>query len=155
MANYSSSSTSVETLSGDGVNSDSADATNSDSSGVHSPKYLGSLDGSIITNDGEWFSISQSAPSSDFLGKEQVLLGTDQFASIRKPIDTFRIMVSDDILDILVAETNRYGGEMNQNFIETNRIELVKFLALVDYMGIVELPEISLYWSKNPLYRSQ
>ena len=64
-------------------------------------------------------------------------------------------MVSDDILDILVTETNRYGGEMNQNFIETNRIELVKFLALVDYMGIGELPEISLYWSKNPLYRSQ
>ena len=152
MANYSSSSTSVETLSGDGVNSDSADATNSDSSGFHSPNYLGSLDGSIISNDGEWFSISQSAPSLDFLGKEQVLLGTDQFASIRKPIDAFRIMVSDDILDILVTETNRYGGEMNQNFIETNRIELVKFLALVDYMGIVELPEISLYWSKNPLY---
>ena len=61
-------------------------------------------------------------------------------------------MVSDDILNILVAETNRYGGEMNQNFSETNRIELLIFLALVDYIGIVELHEISLYWSKNPLY---
>ena len=71
MANYSSSTTSVETLSGDGVNSDSLDATNSDSSGVHSPKYLGSLDGSIIIDDGEWFSISQSAPSLDFWGRSK------------------------------------------------------------------------------------
>ena len=71
MANYSSSSTSVETLSGDGVNSGYADATNADSSGFHSPNYLGSLEGTIIFNDGEWISISQSAPSLDLWGRSK------------------------------------------------------------------------------------
>ena len=61
-------------------------------------------------------------------------------------------MISDDILDLLVIETNRYAHEHSANFIETNRIEMIKIMALVDYMGIVALPEISLYWSRKHLY---
>ena len=61
-------------------------------------------------------------------------------------------MITDGILDLIVIETNRYAHEHCTTFIETNRFEIVKFMALVDYMGIVQLLQISLYWSINPLY---
>ena len=130
--------------------------SSSDSSDCTTKNDLGMpLHGTLVTNNCDWYIIpilSQSAPAIEFWGKEQILVDPDKLASISKPIDVFKLMISDDILYLLVIETNRYAHEHSTNFIETNRIEMVKFMALVDYMGIVALPEISLYWSRKPLY---
>ncbi|KAG5861066.1 hypothetical protein JTB14_011240 [Gonioctena quinquepunctata] len=81
------------------------------------------------------------------------------------PLDFFKLFVTDDLVDLMVEETNRYADDLKScNRIEKARIklwqpvaknEIYKFFAVVLVMGIVDLPKINLYWSKNTLYHKE
>ena len=68
------------------------------------------------------------------------------------PTDLYHAIVTEDIMDLIVIETNIIGKNDKAKFRETNNLEMRKFLGLVNYMENVRLPMISLYWSQNPLY---
>lgn len=86
-----------------------------------------------------------------------------------EPIDFYLVFVDHAIQDMLVNETNRYAtqkvvdGIVNESLTknsllgkwqDTNRDELLRFLAVVMWMGLDKKPELRDYWSKNPLYKN-
>lgn len=80
------------------------------------------------------------------------------------PIDFFNLLITDDIMDLMVIETNKYAkrlkGEEGRHrsriakWAKTDRNELRIFFAIIISMGLVNVPKIQLYWSKNNLYNN-
>ena len=75
------------------------------------------------------------------------------------------LFLTNTFFDLLVEQTNLYAAQYktaNPNlppnsrantWVETTRNEMKKFLALALLMGIVRKPEVSDYWSTNPLLK--
>lgn len=80
------------------------------------------------------------------------------------PVDYFASIFDDEILDLIVKETNRYANEMISGGLKpqarlhswepVTRGELQIFFALQIMMGIKKLPEISDYWSTHWIFNS-
>lgn len=80
------------------------------------------------------------------------------------PLDYFELFLTDDILTIIVDQTNLYAtqeliggndisaGSRNHAWAPTNKEEMMIFLALVGWMGLVKLPAIRDYWRNDELY---
>ena len=92
-------------------------------------------------------------------------LGCSKDMSGASPLQFFQQMVSDQMLDNIVEQTNLYA----QQYMEStnlppnsrahgwshspfNRVELKKFLAMTITMGIVSYPEMEDYWSTSLPY---
>ena len=84
------------------------------------------------------------------------------------PLDFFKMLLTDDILDMIVTQTNLYASE----FISTHSLtpqsrvhgssrepftpdEMRKFLALIIVMGLVNLPTLEDHWVTTWPYSSQ
>lgn len=79
-------------------------------------------------------------------------------------LEVFRLFLTDDILEDIVRETNRYALQCLQKDLRpksrarkwkpTTGPEILKFLGIIIIMGIVNLPDIHFYWSekKNDIY---
>lgn len=87
-----------------------------------------------------------------------------------KPIDFYRLFLTDDLLTMLVNETNRYAfqktiegtllNNVAKNSIialwkDTNIEEMKIFLGLLLWMGLVKKPRLKSYWSQGVLYASE
>ncbi|XP_045449138.1 piggyBac transposable element-derived protein 4-like [Melitaea cinxia] len=74
----------------------------------------------------------------------------------------FRQIVNDKVLKLMVEQTNIYGRRLKERALgEFSRIkrwtdvteqEMLKFLGMVLFTGLVKLPTLESYWKKNPLY---
>ncbi|KAL7647192.1 UNVERIFIED_CONTAM: hypothetical protein RMT77_002450 [Armadillidium vulgare] len=93
---------------------------------------------------------------------EMKALGSQPF----KPIDIFNLMVTDNVYNLIVKQTNINAHQllMNRSISRSSRIkdwrdtdveEIKKFLAIVMYMGLIRYPSISLYWSKKKFYHNR
>ena len=116
--------------------------------------------------ESEWNDTVTAVPRAfPFTGKEELLV---QPADTRQvwPIDIFELFVTDEVVDYIVAETNRYASQVIDSqtvtrksrlnvWRPTDRAEMRKFLGIVMLMGICPLPKISLYWSKCQLYQEK
>jgi len=69
-----------------------------------------------------------------------------------EPIDVYNCFLCDDIIKIIVIETNRQALKYKRNWTNTNEVEIKNFLAIVMYTGLVSYPKISDYWSRQPLF---
>ena len=80
------------------------------------------------------------------------------------PIELFKLFLTDDIISVLVMETNRYADQflngpnstpdirrLYRQYIPTNNAEMNKFLGIVLLMGYVRKPKISDYWETDPV----
>ena len=82
------------------------------------------------------------------------------------PYAIYRNFLTDEILELVANETNR----CTQRFISTNQLhrrslmrkwkdtnakQIEKFFGIVIIMGIVQLPQLRLYWLKIPMYRNE
>nr|CAH7729289.1 unnamed protein product [Callosobruchus chinensis] len=88
-------------------------------------------------------------------------------AAIKDPIDAYKLFVTDDILDHIVEETNRYAAacltassstrqpKHSTASKDTNVDELQTFLAIIITMGLVPMPKASCYWSKDYMYNNK
>lgn len=76
------------------------------------------------------------------------------------PIDYFRCFVTDETVELMVTETNRYAQQYLHNkelkaksrvrkWHETNGVEMQKFIGILLQMGLVRKPSIEDYWSTN------
>ena len=113
--------------------------------------------------ESEWNDTVTAVPHAlPFRGKEELLV---QPADTRQvwPIDIFELFITDEVVDCIVAETNRYASQVIDSqtvtkksrlnaWRPTDRAEMRKFLGIVMLIGIFPLPKISLYWSKSQLY---
>ena len=72
------------------------------------------------------------------------------------PLEVFELFFSDDLLDIIVEESNRYAGQVmgEERYREWKKItkeDVKAFLGFSILMGINHLPSVDDYWSKDPL----
>lgn len=85
------------------------------------------------------------------------------------PLSFYRLLLTDELVDLLVRETNRYAeqkliiGITNEtiarnsilaNWTDTNRQEMLKFLGIVIWMGLDQKPRLKDYWSTNFIYKT-
>ena len=86
-------------------------------------------------------------------------------AATVEPADIYSMMVTDDVYDLIVEQTNlnaqqtlmettiRRSSRLKK-WKDTDKIEIKKFLAIVLYMGVVKLPTIQSYWTKDIFYKT-
>ncbi|KAL7643479.1 UNVERIFIED_CONTAM: hypothetical protein RMT77_005461 [Armadillidium vulgare] len=84
---------------------------------------------------------------------------------LTQPIDAFNLMVTDDVYNLIVKQTNLNAQQMmvNKSVSKSSRLkdwrdtdveEIKNFLGIVMYMGIINHPSISTYWSKKSFYKN-
>lgn len=113
-----------------------------------------------ISDEELWVSEDEEPPEIAFLAQPcyNVHLPDDA-----KPIDYFYLTFSQDILDIVVQETNRRSEERKpkttrsrkntkNNWKELTVSELKQFLGLCCLGGMIEFPGLKQRWSRNRLY---
>ena len=82
-----------------------------------------------------------------------------------KPLDVYSNMVTDDIYDLIVQQTNLNAQQVISSqrisrksrlsrWKDTDKTEMKKFLAIVLYMGVIKHPSIETYWSEDPFYKN-
>ena len=67
----------------------------------------------------------------------------------RIPIEYIRMFLTDDMLENLVFESNKYGTEKNGNSPNNTNEELETFIGIYFLMGIIKMPNIEDYWSSS------
>ena len=95
--------------------------------------------------------ISPSPPPFDFTANSGVQCSFDEQASILKYFESF---IDDDIIDMIVTETNRNAESKLRGMSEdkkskwhpTTRNEIRVFLAITILQSIVKKPDLQLYW---------
>ena len=82
------------------------------------------------------------------------------------PNDRYRRFITEEIIDLIVRETNRYVEQYFQTHEITSRSkfrqwkpttdqEMLKFLGIIIQMWLVQTPKLSHYWSSSQLYGSE
>ena len=82
----------------------------------------------------------------------------------KKPIDFLKLFVTDELINTMVLDTNKYAEkEINKHrplkrssclkdWKAINADDMRNFLGILLHMGCVNLPSFEHYWSKNELY---
>jgi len=71
-----------------------------------------------------------------------------------QPVDFFRRFVDDDIIQLLVCQTNLYAKQMKlKHWNDTDESEIKSFVGMLIAMGLHDLPRTELYWSSARLFR--
>lgn len=68
---------------------------------------------------------------------------------VKDPIDYFTFFFDDEILQLIVDQTNLYSVQRNSESQNLSVDELKSFLGIFVYMGICTLPSISDYWAQD------
>lgn len=79
------------------------------------------------------------------------------------PYSIYRQFITDEVLGVMVTETNRYAAEYirthnlrPRSFVRkwknTDRQEMKKLLATLMIMGITHLPKMRMYWANNEMF---
>jgi Transposase IS4 len=87
----------------------------------------------------------------------------EQQTELPTSLDFFSIFIHQDLIDLLVRETNRYAdqhitntnsspGSRVHQWQPTNANEMKLFLAISMLMGVIRKPTIDLYWSTSTLF---
>ncbi|XP_066965651.1 piggyBac transposable element-derived protein 4-like [Macrobrachium rosenbergii] len=116
----------------------------------------------------EWIKVTKKARQHGFTGKEELCVTVHPSSTDNQiwPIDVYKQIITDDIINLIVQETNRYAEQKISSvtvtrrsklrqWIPTNNKEIEKFIGLIIYMGLVPFPETQLYWSKSILYKNE
>lgn len=83
----------------------------------------------------------------------------------KQPVDFFLLFVDEDLLNLMVQETNKYAsqkaGKTNLpharilNWKYTNIQEMKVFLGMQIWIRLVQMPKLICYWSNNALYSNE
>lgn len=131
---------------------------------------IGSSDEEVINDDTgsqAWHEINLES-DEEFLDDHGLI---EEVSSISEDntinrIDCYRHFITDEIIDLMVRETNRYAHQYLQNR-ETSRRsichrwkptaneEMIKFFGIIIEMGLVQMPKLKYYWSSSQLYGSE
>jgi hypothetical protein len=131
---------------------------------------IGSSNEEVIDDDMDsqaWNEI-ESESDEEFLDdhgliEEVTAISEDNTISL---INCYRRFITDEIIDLMVHETNRYTQQYLQNH-ETSRRsichqwkpttneEMLKFFGIIIEMGLVQMPKLKYYWSSSQLYGSE
>lgn len=116
----------------------------------------------VLADARQWCAINNgelppSPPRFPFLSASKINVDFDANADILQFIEIF---FDEDLVTLIVNETNRYAEQYMQGENSSQRLsqwhpttnnEIRTFLAVILLQSIVSLPEQKLFWSKNPL----
>ena len=69
------------------------------------------------------------------------------------PVDCYRHFVTDEIIDLIVRETNRYAEQYLQTHEVSRRSKFHQWKPITnEEMGLVQMPKLKYYWSSSQLY---
>ena len=125
----------------------------------------GILDDEVDSNI--WIAI-ESDSDGEFLeghGIVEQIMPTSEHGTIN-PIDFYRHFITDEIINLVVRETNRYAEQYLRihqpskrskklQWEPTTNEEMLKFLRIIIEMGLVQILKIDYYWSKSQLHGSK
>ena len=109
----------------------------------------------------KWTNEPNVVPKIKFTGTPGLKI---QMNSIQ-PIDFFKLFLTDDLINMMITETNRYADqEINKHcpLRKSSRLnlwkpvdhqEMCQFLGILLHMRCVKLPTFEPYWSTNILYK--
>jgi len=118
-------------------------------------------DGSDSGEEENWIDVED-----DYNQDEIPFTGTPGFLFMNEPHETpselYKLFLTDEILDIIVNETNFYAAnflathasrnkQQYKKWKEVTKEELLKVVGIIFIMGMVKKPTISDYWSTDPL----
>ncbi|KAK6962850.1 piggyBac transposable element-derived protein 3 [Biomphalaria glabrata] len=75
------------------------------------------------------------------------------------PLDYFRLFIDDDIINMIVEQTNLYAEQQQRNkgpdkyWKPVDQDDIVRFIYINMYFGIVKLPNTRMYWLGNKMWR--
>ncbi|KAI8767593.1 piggyBac transposable element-derived protein 3 [Biomphalaria glabrata] len=75
------------------------------------------------------------------------------------PLDYFKLFIDDDIIDMIVEQTNLYAEQQQRNkgpdkyWKPVDQDDIVRFVYINMYFGIVKLPNTRMYWLGNKMWR--
>lgn len=130
------------------------------------------IEGTVLENQeisnvdqNEWGPIKAGECEFDLIPEDCTLAPHIYAKEVKHPIDIFQFFVTNDLLDIIVTETNIYAlqqinvGHKNKSRMKswnnTNRDEIRKFFGILLAMGLTSVPALNLYWSKDPMFHNQ
>ena len=125
------------------------------------------LNEDISSPDAEWMKVTRKARQHGFTGTEELCVRAHPSSTANQiwPIDLYKQIITDDIINLIVQETNRYAEQKISSvtvtrsklrqWVPMNKGEIEKFIGLIIYMGLVPLPDIQIYWSKSRIYRNE
>jgi len=111
------------------------------------------------------FTLTDSDAEETLWGKRQLNNTRVNFDSIQvlpampidgneNPIEFFSHFVDEDVIQLLVFQTNLYAWQNRlKHWNDTNEEEMKAFLGILTGMGLHDLPRTELYWSSDPLFR--
>ncbi|XP_040064667.1 piggyBac transposable element-derived protein 2-like [Ixodes scapularis] len=86
----------------------------------------------------------------NFGAEQSVLKPRSGLKAIKTPLSMFLQLVDHDLLEFLTFETNRYRIQVNRTRILPLSVpKMRKFIGIVLYMSVVDLPFRRMYWSAN------
>lgn len=114
----------------------------------------------MLNTEVNWTEFSSRQKTFTFTGKSGI---QQNISSDISCLDTYLLFVDNDIIDLIVKETNQYAQEIldktavtrssrKKQWVPTTNLEIKKFLGLLLWMGLVKVGSLSDYWSKNHLY---
>lgn len=142
-------------------NNDQPEANNNLSNANNDPPNAGSSDES---GEDPW---KNEPPSiKDFPFNEQTGISID-VPEGAKPMFFFNLLLTDNLVDDLVAKTNQYAQKsinsvrplrrrsVWNSWTDVDADEMKKFIGLLFSMGLVSLPSYKKYWSTDVLYKNE
>lgn len=108
-----------------------------------------------------WFNPIGNQPNLVyFSGIPGINLSNSKVVKCTSPIDFYLLFFDDEILTLIVNQTNQYANqvmEKNQSerlnkWVPTNPQEIKQFFGLIMWMGLVKLPSIQMYWTTDPFF---
>lgn len=126
----------------------------------------------VVESENEIVDVSKSDEWKEEMSIENIFTVTcpdkDVFnipPNTNTPVQLFQLFITDDLIEIMVNETNRYAMQQKENITKqnarilkwdtVNMVEMKKFFAIIIAMGIVEEPKLNFYWSKDSLFHNE
>lgn len=82
-----------------------------------------------------------------FRGDSSLPLAVEQ---LKTPMEFFNYFFTDDVIELIVVETNRCATEENINTaFSTNATELRHYIGIILYMSVYRYANLESYWGKN------
>jgi hypothetical protein len=118
-------------------------------------------------NSSGWYEI-EPEPDAEFVedyGLVEDVVSASEDNTIN-PIDCYRHFITNEIIDLMVRETNRYAEQYLQTheisrrskfrqWKPTTNEEMLKFFGIIIETGLVQMPKLKYYWSSSQLYGSE
>jgi hypothetical protein len=84
-----------------------------------------------------------------------------EISDVTDVLEYFRLFLTVDMLEMIITETNRRAGQILQGpqkpqsrmgkWTDVDQDEILVFISILIYMGIIHKPELEMYWTTNLL----